>query len=92
MQIFALMFVLLVMILLFFCVCADYRSIYAVALSTSLLASLVSWCFKHNQPQRIIVLKFSNAAAHKTNVGSNGPSTNGDGCLVVIECFLHDLL
>ena len=43
------------------------------------------------------VLKFTIAAAHKIDVVSDslaayGPSTNGDGCLVVMECFLHDLL
>ena len=43
------------------------------------------------------VLKFTIAAAHKIDVVSDslaayGPSTNGDGCVVVMECFLHDLL
>ena len=43
------------------------------------------------------VLKFTTAATHKIDVISKlyvayGPSTNGDGCVVAIECFLHDLL
>ena len=43
------------------------------------------------------VLKLTIAANHKTDVVSKsyiayGPSTNGDGCVVVMECFLHDLL
>ena len=43
------------------------------------------------------VLKFTIAAAHKINVVSKlwvayGPFTNGDGCVMIMECFLHDLL
>ena len=35
------------------------------------------------------VLKFTIAAAHKVDFG---PSTNGDGHMVVMQCFLRDLL
>ena len=43
------------------------------------------------------VLKFTTAATHKIDVVGNslvayGPSTNGDGCVVLMECFLHHLL
>ena len=43
------------------------------------------------------VLKFIFATAHKINVVgkswvAHGPFTNGDGHVVVMECFLHDLL
>ena len=43
------------------------------------------------------VLKFTIAAAHKTDVVgksqvAHGPSTNGDTCVVFMECFLHDRL
>ena len=42
-------------------------------------------------------LKFTIAAARKTDVVGKsqvayGPSTNGDTCVVFIECFLHDRL
>ena len=41
--------------------------------------------------------KFTIAANRKLNVISEsqvvyGPATNGDGCVVGMECFLHDLL
>ena len=43
------------------------------------------------------VLKFTTAAAHKIDVVGKsyvayGSSTNGDRCVVVMECFLHGLL
>ena len=43
------------------------------------------------------VLKFTIAAANKIGVVGKlwvayGPFTNGDGCVVVMERFLHDLL
>ena len=42
------------------------------------------------------VLKFNIAASHKIDVGeayvAYRPFTNGDGCVVVMECFQHDLL
>ena len=44
-----------------------------------------------------VVLKFIIAAAHKIDVVGKskvayGPAINGDGCVVAMECFLHDLL
>ena len=61
--------------------CADFHSIYRCS---------IYWSVDE-------VLKFTIAANHKTNVISKSlvayePSTNGDGCVVVMECFLHDLL
>ena len=43
------------------------------------------------------VLKFITYATHKIHFISKpqvayGPSTNGDGCVVVMECFLHNFL
>ena len=43
------------------------------------------------------VLKFTTAATHKIDVvgkfqAAYGLATNGDECVVVMECFLHDLL
>ena len=43
------------------------------------------------------VLKFTFAAIRNINVFSElwvayGPATNGDGCVVVMECLLHDIL
>ena len=42
------------------------------------------------------VLKFTIAATNKIDVSksqaTNGPATNTDGCVVVMECSLHDHL
>ena len=61
--------------------CADFHSIYRCSVYESAGE----------------VLKFTIAAAHKFDVVgkylvANGPSTNGDGCVMVMKCFLHDLL
>ena len=61
--------------------CADVHSIYMSLLCESVCE----------------VLKFRTAAAHKIDAAgiswaACGPSTSGDGCVLVMECFLHVLL
>ena len=73
------LFVLLVMILLFNC--ADFHF--------TCCCSVYEFVGE--------VLKFTIAAVHKIDVVGKskvayGPATNGDGCVVAMECFLHDLL
>ena len=72
------LFMLLIMILLFFGLTSNP---YALALPTSVGE----------------VFKFTMVAVHKINVAGKskvayGPTTNGDRCVVVMECFLHELL
>ena len=75
-----LLIVLLVMILF---ISVPTSTPYAVALPMGLFGE---------------VLKLIIAAAHKINVVSKslvalyGPFTSGNGCLVIMECFLYDLL
>ena len=73
------LFVLLVMTLLFSC--ADFYSYCPCSVNESVGE----------------VLKFTIAAAHNIDVVgeslfAHGPATNGNGCVAVMEFFLHDLL